>query len=339
MKIWKLQEPGLLATEERLENIEQPDQAKVRITNVLVSPTDLRVYNGDEPANLPLSPCRFAVGIVSDKGKNCYSVEKNTRVYIADSIACGVCEACLEGKSGACQDMQTAGTDREGYLREFVITKEDNLAPLPPSVSDSDALFTGMVSLCEAVISRLDADKGSHIAVFGANEIGNILCQLLIYHQIVPVLIDVNQSLLALARDCGIYYTVTADENLARNLSEITGGRMADASVFMSFSSMASDLPYETTAMGGTVIYAGFGFPAAQASLKAAQERRLTITTITNDYSNRTAAINLLANKAVRTAPLKVPVFRESDAEKVFAERSAAMKNGEIVTSCILKLM
>lgn len=338
MKIWKLPEPGRLTTEEKLENIEQPDQVKVRITNVLISPSDLRVYNGDEPANLPIIPCRFAVGIVSDRGRNCY-VEKNTRVYIADSVACGRCEACLEGKSGACQNMQTAGTDRDGYLREFIITKENNLSPLPPTVSDSDALFTGMVSLCEAVISRLDADKGSHIAVFGANEIGNILCQLLIYHQIVPILIDVNDRLLDLARDCGIYYTIKADENLLSRLSEITGGRMADASVFMSFSPMASDLPYETTAAGGNVIYAGFEFPAAQASLKAAQDRRLTITTITNDYSNRTAAINLLANKALRTAPLKVQVFRENEAEKVFAERSAAIRQGEIINSCILKLM
>ena len=83
------------------------------------------------------------------------------------------------------------------------------------------------LALCEAVADKIEADKGRHIAVIGATALGMILCQLLIYHQAVPVLIDSDPEKLKKANRAGIYYTLAADETLQSNLSQITGGRMA----------------------------------------------------------------------------------------------------------------
>lgn len=339
MRIWKIPAPKQLVTEERDESVQTPTQAKVKVTNVLLSPSELRIWRGSVKPAYPVVPGRFAVGVVSEAGEGCVSVEKNTRVYIHDTVPCGTCEQCLAGHGESCAAMQAAGIDREGYLRDFAVTEEADLSPLPPSVSDTDALFVGIISLCEAVIDRLDAPKGTHIAVFGAGEIGNILCQLLIYHQAVPILIDPDEARLSAAAACGIYYTLKADEELLSNIARITGGRMAAHSVFTSYNPMPADIPYEATAAGGTVVYTGFGFPAAKASLKPALDRRLTLTTVTNDFSNSAAAINLLVNKAVNLAPFGLETYPVAEAEQLFAARAEELAAGKNVKCCVLNLM
>ena len=102
---------------------------------------------------------------------------------------------------------------------------------------------------------------------------------------------------------------------------------------------MPADIPYEATAAGGTVVYTGFGFPAAKASLKPALDRRLTLTTVTNDFSNSAAAINLLVNKAVNLAPFGLETYPVAEAEQLFAARAEELAAGKNVKCCVLNLM
>ena len=231
MKIWKILSPKVLTEEERPDNITTDTQAKVKVTRVLLTDEELRAFGGSAKLKYPVIPGRFAVGIVGETGTDCVSVEKNTRVYIHDVTPCGACPQCASGNTDCCADIQVAGSNRNGYLRDFVVAEETALSPLPSSVSDEEALFIGVVSVCENVIGRLGVTKGMHVAVIGASEMGNILSQLLIYHQAVPILIDADEEKLAVAAQCGIYYTLKADKSLNENINRITGGRSAAGSV------------------------------------------------------------------------------------------------------------
>lgn len=329
MKIWKILSPKVLTTEERPDNITSPTQAKVKITQVLLTDTDFRIFGGTGKPRYPVVPGRFAVGIVTETGAECVNVEKNTRVFLHDVLPCRNCPECLAGKTENCTAPKTAGTTCEGYLREFVVADESDLSPLPPSVSDKDALLIGVISLCEAVIDRLGEPKGTHVAIFGADAIGNILSQLLIYHKAVPVLIDTDEKKLETASQCGIYYTLKADESLKENLLRITGGRLAAASVYCSFSGLPAELAFKATAEGGTVVCAGFEFPEMSAQLKTAFDKGLTVTAVTDEESGSAAAINLLVNKAVCTQPLGLMQFPSAEAGKLFAAQSeTAEKSG-----------
>ena len=322
MKIWKILSPKVLTCEEKPDNITAETQAKVKVTSVLVTGEELRAFDGSAKVKYPLVPGRFAVGIVGETGAGCVGVEKNARVYLHDAAPCGECARCAAGDTDACADMRIAGFNRGGYLREFVVADECTLSPLPASVSDEEALFIGVVSLCENIIGRLGVTKGMHVAVIGADEIGNILAQLLIYHQAVPVLIDADDEKLAAAAQCGIYYTLKADASLGENISRITGGRSAAGSVYCSFCGLPSDLPFGITAAGGTVVYAGLSFPETTAPLKAALDKRLTLTAVTGGCFNYAAAINLLVNKAVNLAPLRLQKKTAAQAAEYFASES-----------------
>lgn len=202
MKTCKIVFPRVLQTEERPDNISSPEQAKVKITSALLTAVEYAAYRGDEDLKYPLVPGRFAVGIVVEAGENCCAVEKGTRVYLNGVYACG---------QDAEEKLCVAGADCDGFLRDFIVTDEEKLSPLPAAVSDKEAVFTEAVALCEAVADKIEADKGRHIAVIGATALGMILCQLLIYHQAVPVLIDSDPEKLKKANRAGIYYTLAAD--------------------------------------------------------------------------------------------------------------------------------
>ncbi len=329
MKIWKILSPKTLTSEERPENIDSNTQAKVKVTKVLLTDTDFRIFNGTSKPKYPVVPGRFAVGVVTEAGADCVNVEKNTRVYLHDVLPCGKCPECVNGKPENCTAPTTAGLNREGYMREFVVSEETDLSPLPPSVSDKEALFIGVISMCESVIDRLDVAKGMHVAVFGADTIGNILAQLLIYHKAVPILIDADEAKLSAAAQCGIYYTLKSDASLNENLLRITGGRLASASVFCSFSGLSPELTFDATAEEGTVVYVGFEFPDSSARFKTALDKRLTLTSVTNDDSGNAAAINLLVNKAVNLEPLGFEEVPFAQANELFSKQGSVIeKNG-----------
>ena len=338
MKTWKILSPKVLTEEERPDNITADTQAKVKVTQVLFTGTELSAYLGHPKPKYPLIPGRFAVGVVGETGAAC-TVEKNERVYFRDCSPCGACPACLHGDADNCAEPKTAGVNMDGYMRDFVVAQESGLSPLPPSVSDDEALFIGIVSHCEAVIDRLNVAKGTHVAVLGAGEIGNILSQLLIYHQAVPILIDSDEEKLAVAAQCGVYYTVKADETMEENIARITGGRLAAGSVYSSFCGLAPDLPFGITAAGGIVVYTGYGFPEISAQLKTALDKHLTLTSVSNDRSGDAAAINLLVNKAVNLAPLnpqKYPACKLAERVRGEAEKAEA---GKRTQCCIINML
>ena len=339
MKVWKLLSPKVIAEEERPDNIASPTQAKVKITKVLLAYPEIRAYTGAAGIRYPRVPGMYAVGIVAETGGECVTVEKNTRVFLNGIAPCGECAECRKGNGAGCLSPKVAGIDRDGFLRDFIVTEESALTPLPPAVKDDAALYAGILSLCENISDKLDVPKGTHVAVIGAGETGNILSQLLIYRQAVPILIDADEELLKRAQGCGVYYTVKADEGLEEHVARITGGRMAAGSVYTSYCPVPPETAFATTAAGGTVVYTGLGFPPVSVPMKAAQDKRLTLTTISNDYSNCAAAINLLVNNAVDPAPLIAAHRPAAEIADALAEGAKLRKEGGRVPCTVIDLL
>ncbi len=339
MKIWKILSPKVLTSEERPDNLTSATQAKVKVTQLLLSGTELRAYCGISKPKYPIIPGRFAVGVVSEVGEGCVKVEKNTRVFIHDAIPCGACNACLNGNEEHCSNTKIAGLNSEGYMRDFVVTDESNLTPLPSSVSDTEALFAGIVAMGEMIISRLTLTKGSHVAVFGAGEVGNILSQLLIYHQAVPILIDSNEEKLKIATQCGIYYTIPLNEEMQSSVERITGGRLSCASVHCSYCDIDPSMPFYVTANGGNVVYTGFSFPEQIVQLKPALDKQLILSSVSNDYSYIESAINLILNKAITIAPFHLQPHAISETSELFRQAAEKAEKGVSVPVSILNML
>lgn len=339
MEVWKLLSPKVLASEERPDNVASPTQAKVKITKVLLAYPEIRAYTGASGIRYPRVPGMYAVGVVAEAGEGCVTAEKNMRVFLDGAAACGECSECRKDNGENCLSPKIAGIDRDGFLRDFIVAEESELTPLPSSVSDDAALYAGIVSLCESIADKLDVPKGTHVAVIGAGETGNILSQLLIYHQAVPILIDSDEARLAAAAQCGVYYTLKADDDLLKNLTEITGGRMAEGCVYTSFNGLSPDLPFEITASRGKVIFAGMEFPEISVHLKKALDKKLSLTSVSNDRERSAAAVNLLVNKAVNLSPLIAEEAAAADIPALFAAKAELLDKEKRVSPTILNMI
>lgn len=299
MRVWQLTAPRRIEEQDRPEHVTEPEQVKVKVSKVLLSDTELMTYCGKNSAVFPVTLGRSAVGVISEQCENGIGIEKGTRVYLHPILPCGQCENCKTGNKESCTDRKIAGLTANGYLRDFVVTNLNNISVLPSSVSDTEALYAEVIALGENTIDALDLSKGQHVVILGAGISGITLAQLMIYRQIVPVLVDDDPENLTRAKRNGVYYTFLADNRLAENISAVTGGRMADAVVFITSCKLDPALTFRFAAAETSVAFCGFSHHNIQLDLFDAMEKHLKIFSVTDGRGHIPSAINLLANKAI----------------------------------------
>ena len=163
MDNWILKSANTLVNEQQQERTIASDEVKVKVAYVLASNFDAVLYSGEGGANYPKTIGRFAVGRVTEVGADCYGVERNTRVLLKPTRPCGKCLSCKTGKEDECSSVAIAGRDFDGFLRDFVVCKYTDIAPLPNSVNDIEALCTEAVALAERIYATLALPAGSSL--------------------------------------------------------------------------------------------------------------------------------------------------------------------------------
>lgn len=331
MDNWILKGPQTLVNEPHPEPVIAADEVKIKVAYVLASPFDSALFAGDLQAHYPKTIGRFAVGRVTDSGEGCYGIEKNMRVLLHPTRSCGHCPNCRAGKVNKCTNIAVAGKDFDGFLRDFVVCKYNEVSPLPDSVSDMKALFTEAVALGEHVYDRLELPAGSRVAVAGGNFAGNIIAQVLQYHKLIPIMLDSSPQATERARGCGIYYSFTVDDDVMENIKEATSGQMCDASVFITCSKMEPSLTLRVLAPGKRAILAGFSPSSFNISSRDIIEKDATLSCVTDGFEYTDTAINLLVHDAVNCDVFERDVLTTFDPRTVYkAMAEPGAKNAKL---------
>ncbi len=338
MKGWKLIEPLQLKETEIVTTSENESNTKVKITKTLITLSDLMRYTGEIDAeNIVLGS--YGIGIVSETDANLFGLEKGKHVYVEPYKPCLECYNCKNGEESKCSDLLTAGEDYNGFLSDFVAIDANKLFLLPESVSDNEALFIGHISLAISVIDQLDIQKGDYVAVIGANNFGNIFAQMLIYHQAVPIVISDNEESLQIARDCGIYYTLGPDDNWSKEVSSITGGRMAKNVVYISDCEIPVTKAFTLASYNAGVALTGVSNRNKAISFTQAIKKHLNIHCINSGIGNTAASINLIANKAVDISKLKLDTASYQNVPKIFENMKNNFEENEKFYETIIDLI
>ena len=323
---------ALLVNEPAKDRPVAEGEVKVKVSYVLASNYDAVLYSGDGGVRYPKTIGRFAVGRVTETCGECYGVEKNMRVLLCPARSCGNCLSCRTGKEEKCASPAIAGRDFNGFLRDFVVCKSADVAPLPDSVSDIDALCAESVAVAEKVCDRLKLPTGSRVAVIGGNFTGNIIAQVLQYHKLVPIVIDNNPAALEKTRGCGIYYSFEADESLTENLMEATSGQLCDAAVYSTCSKLDPALTIRSVAEGKLAVIAGFAPINFNIPARELCDKNVTLSSVMNGFGYTDTAINLLVHKAADISVFDKEVLTEFDPNAVYKalSESAAAKFGKL---------
>ena len=304
MKGWKLIN-GSVQEQEIIEDASVSSDAKVKITKALISLRDITCLTGEtETENVVLGGC--GIGIISEATNNLFGLEKSQRVYIDPYRACNNCYNCKNNEQSKCSDIQLAGQDFDGFLSDFAVSSADRLYALPDSVSDLEALFIGHISLAISIVDKLGVQKGDYVAIVGANNFGNILAQLLIYYQAVPIILGFDEENLKIAKSSGIYYVLGPEDNWQKEVSNITGGHLAQNVVYVTDCNIPTSKAFSVASFNANVVFTGDLFKSNYVSFAQAVKKQLNIFCINIGINNNEASINLIANNAVDISKLKL---------------------------------
>ncbi len=305
MKGWKITKPLTLEETEINESAISQSLSKVKITKALITLSDVLRYK-DELDGESVVLGSAGIGVVSETEANLFGLEKGKHVYIEPNRACGDCHSCRSGNPANCIEMKKAGVDFDGFLSDFTSVDPGKLFILPDSVSDFEALFIEHISLAIQVVDKLQIQKGDYVAVIGANNFGNILAQLLIYYQAVPIVMTTNEEDAKIAKDSGIYYVLEKDDNWQKEVFNITSGHMPKSVVYIADCNIPAVKAFGLASHSASVAFTGVSYKNNSISFAQAIKKQLQIICINSGFGNTAASINLIANKAINLVPLKL---------------------------------
>ncbi len=310
MVLWKLIGP------KQLERVEAPlpesgnGLIRVRVTKVMLNYQDAMLYTGMARAKYPFVPGRFAVGFVAEEGVP--DLPKGTRVLLHSYRPVPV--GGTEKKDFSADEYEACGRTTDGFLSDFVLVSREDMTELPASVSDERGLLLHYVATAHKICRVLNVQKGQHIAVVGADIVGILVCQLLIYQQASPILVDANRSRLEFAKTCGIYYTVQATAGAVSAVASYTGGRLCDGAVFIATASGNSpELPFRFSAQEKSVVFFATSINKVVVDLDSAFRKHITVQCVSHGTKFLTTAINLMANRAVDPTPFHANTVRPEE--------------------------
>lgn len=339
MDSWILKGAKSLANEPESQNITSPTQVKVKVSYLLLTEYDEMLYDGAINVSYPKIPGRCAVGIVTEAGENCYGMQKGTRVYFEPTRACGECLECKTGKPKECKTYGIAGKNFDGFLRDFVVCEYNEVAPLPDSVNDLNALCIESVGIAENIYDKLNLSAGQRVAVIGGDYTGILTAQVLLYHKIIPIVIDNNKANLERAKKCGIFYTFTAEDDLEENINSATMGNLCDAAIYCASSTLSLSLAARYVANGKTIVICGNAQVNANLPARDVLEKNLTVFGVASTYDYTDAVINMLVHGAVNIDCFEKEIFTDYDPNALLSDKSispSAKKNKMTILKMII---
>ena len=162
--------------------------AIVRVTLASICTSDLHIKHGSVPRAVPgITVGHEMVGVVEEAGPGVAGVRPGDRVVVNVETYCGHCYFCEHGYVNNCTDPDggwALGCRIDGGQAEYVRVPyaDCGLTPIPPSVSDEQALFVGDVlatGYWAAGISGIM--PGDTVLIIGAGPTGicTLLCAML----------------------------------------------------------------------------------------------------------------------------------------------------------------
>lgn len=339
MDNWILKGPRNLVNQPASVNITSPTQIKVKISHLLLTDYDVMLYNGMAETAYPRILGRAAVGIVTDAGEKCYGIEKGTRVYLEPSRACGECLPCKNGKSKDCKEVKSAGRDFDGFMRDFVVCEYNEVSPLPAAVDDFHALCIETIGVAQHIYDKLNLTAGQKVAIIGSGFNGNIMAQVLLYHKVIPIVIDNTPTNLEKARKCGIYYAFAADDDMEQNVKSATAGNMCDAVIYCTSSRMPFSLAPRIVADGKSIVLSVLSPNNPALDVASVIDKNLTVFGVNNSYGYTDSVVNMLMHNAINIDFMEREVLTDYNLTELLGNDTLLVNSARQGRMVVLKMI
>jgi 2-desacetyl-2-hydroxyethyl bacteriochlorophyllide A dehydrogenase len=169
-------------------------------------------------------------GTLAEIGPGVTGWQVGERVVVSDTIPCGACTPCLEGRLDACEDLTMIGVTHDGALAEYARITARGLHRLPHGVTLRQGALVEPLSVALHGVRRSRLKAGDRALVMGGGPIGllTLQCALLAGARLAAVTeVDPTRSALAGRLGATAVLDPTRD-NVGLALSRLTGGQGPD---------------------------------------------------------------------------------------------------------------
>jgi len=254
---------------DQMEYLEVPEPAaerdlvKIKIAYSGVCGTDLHAFKGTYASTLiPIVLGHEFSGVVTEVGPGVKHIKVGDRVTSETTFeTCGVCPYCKSKDYNICSKRRGLGTQENGSMAQFLLSREESVHVLPPNVSLlSAALTEPLACAVHAGIEKASIQKGETVCIFGAGAIGLLLAQVARSQGAYVIIagISTDAQRLALAKKNGADKTICqTEEDLSAFVSAHTGGIGVDTAFECSGAVPALNKALEIVKKKGKVIQMG----------------------------------------------------------------------------------
>lgn len=246
--------------------IEEPkaerNLVKVKVKYCGICGSDLHAYEGTYSSTTPpvVLGHEFS-GEVVEVGPDVKHVKVGDRVTSETTFqTCGKCEQCLTKNYNLCSNRKGIGTQVNGAMAEYVLSREESIHVLPENVSYLSAcLSEPMACGIHASLEKTQIKAGDVVCVFGPGAIGLLLSQVVKAKGAIVILAGITKDYkrLELAKEMGMIVVDQLTEDIQDNINKLTNNNGVDIAFECSGSVAALNTALKITRKRGSVIQMG----------------------------------------------------------------------------------
>lgn len=196
-----------------LREIDEPevygDRVKIKVAYTGICGSDIHTFKGEyNNANTPVVLGHEFSGEVVAVGPDVKSIKVGDRVTSETTFqTCGTCPYCLKKDYNLCGNRKGIGTQINGSMAEFVLSREESCHVLHDNISYKSAALTEPLACCvHAALEKTTISPTDIVLIFGPGPIGLLLAQVVKSQGATVIMAGITRDLprLELAVELGV---------------------------------------------------------------------------------------------------------------------------------------
>ncbi|NUM56761.1 MAG: galactitol-1-phosphate 5-dehydrogenase [Candidatus Hydrogenedentes bacterium] len=266
-----------------------------------------------------------AAGIIAAVGKDVPQWKTGDRVTFDSTIYCGACTFCKQDRVNLCEDRRVLGVScdeyrQHGAFAEYVAVPGRILYRVPDGVPFEHAAMVEPISVALHAVTHASFVPNDCAVVIGAGMIGLLIVQALRVHSYnLIIAVDLDDSRLALATECGAHVTLNPSRiDVLTAVRARTRGLGADAVFEAVGANETVGAAIQCARKGGAVVLVGNVSANVQLPLQSVVTREISLFGSCASSGEYPTCLNLLQREHVRVAPLISAVASLDDGPEWF---------------------
>jgi len=288
------------------------DELLIRVQACGICGSDVHGFDGSTGRRIPpVVMGHEAAGVVEAVGDAVSGFHAGDRVTFDSTVYCGKCFFCQRGQVNLCDHREVIGVStpafrRMGAFAEFIVVPARIAYHLPSNLPFEHASMIEAVSVAYHAVALTPITQGDSVVVVGAGMIGLLTLQCVLHAGAgKAIVMDVDDSRLALARSMGATHTLNSRESgAAADVLKMTEGRGADAALECVGISATVGLAVESVRKGGAVTLVGNVAPMVELGLQSVVTRQIRLQGSCASSGEYPECIALMSQGAIQVAPL-----------------------------------